>query len=42
MLQMLGSCDVEGKVYPRTGLEGPEEKRYTSTLSLTSALNGSG
>jgi hypothetical protein len=29
---------VKGKVYPRTGHEGPEEKyRYSSTLSLTSA-----
>ena len=31
------------KVYPRTGHEGPEgEKRYSSTLSLTSALDGGG
>ena len=31
----------EGKVYPRTGHAGPEgEKRYSSTLSLTSALDG--
>jgi len=30
-------------VHPRTGLEGPEgEERYTSTLSLTSALDGGG
>jgi hypothetical protein len=30
-----------GKVHPRTGHEGPElEKRYCSTLSLTSALDG--
>jgi len=30
----------KGKVHPRTGHEGPEgEKRYSSTLSLTSALN---
>jgi hypothetical protein len=29
------------KVRPRTGLEGPEGKnRYSSTLSLTSALDG--
>ena len=29
------------KVRPRTGLEGPEgKKRYSSTLSLTSALDG--
>jgi hypothetical protein len=33
----------KGKVHPRTGHEGPEgEKRYSSTLSLTSALNGGG
>jgi hypothetical protein len=32
---------VKGKVYSRTGLEGPEgEYRYSSTLSLTLALNG--
>jgi len=32
-----------GKVHPRTGYEGPEgEKTYTSTLSLTSALDGVG
>jgi len=31
------------KVYPRTGHEGPEvENRYSSTLSLTSALDGMG
>jgi len=29
------------KVYPRTGQEGPEgEERYSSILSLTSALDG--
>jgi hypothetical protein len=33
----------KGKVHPRTGHEGPEgEKRYSSTLSLTSALDGVG
>ena len=33
----------KGKVHPRTGLEGPEgEYRYSSTLSLTSALGGVG
>jgi len=33
----------EGKVHPRTGHKGPEgEERYSSTLSLTSALDGSG
>ena len=31
------------KVHPTTGHEGPEvEQRYSSTLSLTSALDGSG
>jgi hypothetical protein len=31
----------KGKVHPRTGHEGPEgEHRYSSTLSLTSALDG--
>jgi len=31
---------VKGKVRPRTGHEGPEgEQRYSSTLSLTSALD---
>jgi len=37
---------VEGKVHPRTGHVGPEEEeeeeRYSSTLSLTSALDGVG
>jgi hypothetical protein len=34
-----GKC----KGYPRTGHEGPEvEQRYSSTLSLTSALDGGG
>jgi hypothetical protein len=33
----------KGKVHPRTGQGGPEgEKRYSSTLSLTSALDGLG
>jgi len=33
----------KGKVHPRTGHEGPEgEKRYSSTLYLTSALDGGG
>jgi len=32
----------KGKGHPITGHEGPEgEKRYSSTLSLTSALDGS-
>jgi hypothetical protein len=34
---------VKGKVEPRTGHEGPGRKyRYSSTLSVTSALDGSG
>ena len=34
---------VGSKVHPRTGNEGPEgEKSYSSTLPLTSALEGSG
>jgi hypothetical protein len=34
---------VKGTVEPRTGHEGPQgEYRYSSTLSLTSALNGGG
>jgi hypothetical protein len=33
----------KGKVHPRTGQESPEgEERYSSTLSLTSALDGVG
>jgi len=33
----------KGKVHPRTGHEGPEgEERYSSNLSLTSALDGVG
>jgi hypothetical protein len=36
-------CKVKGKVHPRTGHEGPEGKqRDSSTLSLTSALDGVG
>jgi hypothetical protein len=32
-----------GEVHPRTGHEGPEgEERYSSTLSLTLALDGGG
>ena len=38
-----GFMDGKSTVHPRTGLEDPEEeKRYGSTLSLTSALDGSG
>ena len=33
----------KGKAHPRTGHEGPEgESRYSSTLSLTLALDGVG
>jgi hypothetical protein len=36
-------CKGNGKVHPRTGHEGPEgEYRYSSTLSLTWALDGVG
>ena len=35
--------DVKSKVRPRTGHKGSEsEQRYSSTLSLTSALDGVG
>jgi hypothetical protein len=35
--------EVKGKVHPATGHGGPEEElRYSSTLSLTSARDGSG
>jgi len=30
------------KVHPRAGNDGPERKQYSSTLSLTSALDGVG
>jgi hypothetical protein len=34
---------VKDKVHPRTGHEGPEgELRYSSTVSLTSGLDGRG
>jgi hypothetical protein len=39
---LLHTVKGEGKVHPRTGHEGPEEERYSSTLSLTSALDGVG
>ena len=32
----------KGKVVPRSGHEGPGEKRYSSTLSLASALDEGG
>jgi hypothetical protein len=38
-----GDCGKgKGKVYPRTGQAVKDQKRYSSTLSLTSALDGSG
>jgi hypothetical protein len=37
------SCSLKGKGHPTTGHESPErEQRYSSTLSLTSALDGGG
>jgi hypothetical protein len=40
---MIRPYKFKGKGHPRTGYEGPEvEYRYTSTLSLTSALDGVG
>jgi len=40
---MMEVVEGKGKVYPRTGHESPEgEYRYSSTLSLTSPLNGGG
>jgi hypothetical protein len=36
-------CQGKGKVYPRTGHEGPEgESRYSCTHSLTWTLDGGG
>jgi hypothetical protein len=32
----------EGKAHPRTGHESPEVEKYSSTLSLTSALDAGG
>jgi hypothetical protein len=38
-----GTVKVKGKVHPRTGHEGTEwYERYSSTLSLTLALDGGG
>ena len=38
-----GKGEKDGKVHPRIGHEGPEGKQsYSSTLSLTSALDGGG
>jgi len=40
-MQLDGTKKGRGKVHPTTGHEGPEgEKRYSSTFSLTSALDG--
>jgi len=37
------SSNGKGKAHPRKGHEGPDgEWRYSSTLSLTSALDGDG
>ena len=37
------SCKGKGAVHPRTGHEGQEEEmRYSSTLSLSSAIDGVG
>ena len=47
-VELTSRCDVcheikKGKDHPRTGHEGPEgEYKYSSTLSLTSALDGGG
>ena len=42
-LVLLCGVNVKSKVRPRTGREGLEKKlKYSSTLSLTSALDGSG
>jgi len=39
----LNPCKGKGEVHPRTGHESPEgELSYSSTVSLTSALNGGG
>ena len=39
----VSSIKVKGKVRPRRGHEGPEgEQRYSSTLSITSALDVGG
>jgi len=41
MMMMIIIIIIKYKVHPRTGHKGPEEeKRYSSTLSLTSALEG--
>jgi hypothetical protein len=43
LYEVKGEGKGQGKVHLITGHEGPEvEQRYSSTLSLTSALNGVG
>ena len=40
---LLVNGEGKGKAHPRTGHEGPEgEEKYSSTLPLTSALDGVG
>jgi hypothetical protein len=42
-LKLIFGSKLTGTIHPRTGHEGPEWKqRYSSTLSLTSALDGGG
>jgi hypothetical protein len=41
-LQWLYSNKDKGNVHPRRGHEGTEREKYSSTLSLTSALDGVG
>ena len=36
------NCKGKGKVHPRTGHEGPEGEKYSSTLPSTSTLGGVG
>jgi hypothetical protein len=43
MIPIIGKGKGKGKVHPRTGHEDPEmEYMYSSTLSLTSVLDGVG
>jgi hypothetical protein len=43
LIDALGTVNVKYKVHPITGHESPKEKyRYSSTLSLTSTLDGAG
>ena len=41
-LSYTGSMNYKCKVHPRTGYEGHEREKYSSTLSLTSELGGGG